>query len=156
MHIANNLMNSPDPMELDVMLDFEAVGNLTLRLAQLLAEEVDLLDTMKIQDIARLHEEKVTLVHALEKQTRLIHQRPDLLESMQPAERERLEQVVAIFQHVLAENRRRLTVAREVNMAVVEAIKDAMQEHASRGIYSMRGTPQMSAETLSVSLNNLV
>lgn len=149
-----NAISTDEPIEL--VLDFEAVGNLTLRLAQLLAEEVDLLDSMKVQDIARLHEEKLALVHALEKQHRLIQQRPDMLIGMEPEDRERLEQVTAIFQHVLAENHRRLTIAREVNMAVVEAIKDTMHEHASRGIYSMRGRPQMSGETLSVSLNNLV
>ncbi len=150
---------SPMPMvqeELEGMLDVEAVGNLTLRLAQLLAEEVDYLDTMRIQDIAKLHEEKIALIRALEKQQQLLQMRPEMMSNVSDASRERLHQVIGIFQQVLSENHRRLQVARQVNNAVVEAIKDAIQEHASRGIYSVRGTTQMSGEALSISLNNVV
>ena len=140
----------------DTAIDIEAVGNLTMRLAQLLAEEVDLLENMKVKDIAPLQEEKLRLVHALERQRAILDHHPELMNGMTEEQREYLAQIIGIFDQVLRENHRRLRVARDVNLAIVGAIQDAIQEHSNRGVYSVRGTAMHDTTPVSLSLNNIV
>ena len=146
-----------EEFEPEAALDVDAISHLTLRLAQVLAEEVDMLEHMRVSDLARLQEEKLSLVRSLETQKQLFALNPRMLGDMDDEQRDYLAQVIGIFEQVLKENHRRLRVARDVNRAMVEAIKETMQDHATRGIYSMRGLAEINnSAPLSITLNNVV
>jgi hypothetical protein len=142
--------------EIELNIDVEALGNLTLRLAQLMAEEVDILDQMRVSDLVPLQEEKLMLTAALEQQKRVLDMRPDLVERMSDEERAYLSEVVGVFENVLEQNHRRLRIARDVNLSMVQAVQQALLEHSSRGTYSVRGVTEKTGDTVSVTLNNVV
>lgn len=129
---------------------------LTARLAQILAEEADLLTAMKIKDIERLQKEKMLITNALEMQKRLIESNPSALANLSEVERQDLRSVVQIFQDVLAENHRRLLIAKEVNFKVVEAIAEVVTESNTNSTYDDCGVPSMAGKALSVTLNEMI
>ncbi len=138
--------------------NFSAHGliQVTLRLAQILAQEVDLLDAMQVKEIAALQEEKLQLLGMLEAQKKVLQRKPELLDHLEEDERTELRQVVKLFEDIMQENHRRLRVARDVNEAIVGAIREAITEQHVRGLYSGRGMTQTSNAPISVTLNNMV
>lgn len=134
----------------------ESIITLTTRLAQVLAEEVDLLADMRVRDIAKLQKEKLQLLEALEAQKRFIDRNPEIMEDISDEEALELAQIVEIFQTVMKENHRRLLIAREVNRTVVEAIAEAVHEAGSNGIYDRKGMTDRSDGSLSMSLNQTI
>lgn len=138
-------------------VNVENVIVLTARLAQVLAEEADLLANMKISAIEGLQREKMLLAGALEKQKKLFDRFPSKLHDMDYEERERLEQIIEIFDSIMRENYRRLLVAREVNRKVVEAIAEVINEASSQASYNKKGLSEAgSAESLSVSVDKRI
>ena len=130
---------------------------LTARLAQVLAEEADLLEEMKISKISDLQKEKQLLTDALESMKKQIHKEPHILDEISEQEREDLRSVVMIFNEILEENYKRLSMARAVNMQVVQAITDVVNETVKQDVYDRKGTAgKPAAETLSVTLNEKV
>ena len=115
------------------------VITITARLAQLLAEEADLLESMKISKIADLQNEKKILVDALDAMKTQIRRQPVLLEEISDDERDDLFEVVSVFNQILEENYRRLTMARAVNAEVVQVITEAVQEASRKDIYDRKG-----------------
>lgn len=113
---------------------------LTARLAQVLAQEADLLEAMQVGKIADLQDEKQALVGALDSVKKQLAKRPHLLRQMGAEEREDLAQVVGVFHAVLEENYRRLSMARAVNQKIVEAITEVIQENTRNEVYDRKGT----------------
>lgn len=130
---------------------------LTIRLARVLAEEVDLLSQMKVKDIGELQEEKTRLSRTIGLMKGELERNPSVMESFTEDEKESFRQVSSVFDTVLEENRRRLLVAKEVNMQVVQAISDVVREEAQRAGYNRRGSNGMNrALAPSVSLNKTI
>lgn len=120
-------------------LDVNVLKLLISRLAQILAQEVDLLDAMNILAIGGLQDEKKALIDALEKQKKMIARRARLLRALSEDEREDLRELVHLFEAVMQENYKRLLVAREVNSKVVAAITDLANENARQCFYTNKG-----------------
>ncbi len=133
------------------------VITLTARLAQLLAEEVDLLSEMKVSKIEALQQEKLFLVNALDAQRRLLDKHPHLLEAIPSQDKQDLREVVEVFNDILEENHRKLLLAKEVNHKIVEAITAVVREQTASKVYDGKGYAGAAPfETLSVTLNKTI
>jgi hypothetical protein len=138
-------------------LKIQDVITLTARLAQLLAEEVDLLGEMKVAKIEALQQEKLFLVNALEAQRKLVDRHPGLVETIPSQDRKDLQEVVEVFNNILQENHRKLLQAKEVNHKIVQAITDVVKQSTRSKVYGGNGTTaQAPYETLSVTLNKTI
>ena len=138
-------------------LKIQDVITLTARLAQLLAEEVDLLGEMKVQKIEALQKEKLFLVNALEAQRRLVERNPNLVETIPSQDKKDLQEVVDVFNNILEENHRKLLQAKEVNHKIVQAITDVVKDSTRSKVYDDKGaTGQAQYETLSVTLDKTI
>jgi flagellar biosynthesis/type III secretory pathway chaperone len=133
------------------------VITLTARLAQLLAEEVDLLSEMKVSKIEALQQEKLFLVSALDAQRKLIDRHPHLLDTIPSQDKKDLQEVVEVFNTILEENHRKLLLAKEVNHRIVQAITAVVKESTQSKVYDGKGyTGAAAFETVSVTLNKTV
>lgn len=127
---------------------------LTARLAQVLAEEADMLSQMNIKKVGALQKEKLLLIAALERQKKMLQHNPAATQSMSQQDKDDLRAVIDIFQSILGENYRRLLVARDVNQTVVNAITEVVKETTANHVYDKKGTPDgIARESLSVTLN---
>ncbi len=130
---------------------------LTARLAQLLAEEADLLESQKISKIADLQKEKLALLSALETFKKQVIKYPSLMEDITDEEREDMRSVIMIFNEILEENYKRLSMARAVNAQVVLAITEAVQEATRNDQYDRKGeSGKPGVESICVTLNEKV
>ena len=130
---------------------------LTARLAQLLAEEVDLLGDMKVSRIEALQQEKIFITNALEAQRKLVDKHPYLLETIPSQDKHDLEEVVNVFNDILQENHRKLMMAKEINHKIVQAIKAVVKDQSMSRVYDGKGyTGNQPYVTLSVTLNKKV
>jgi len=133
------------------------VITLTARLAQILAEEVDLLSEMKVSKIEALQQEKLFLTSALESQRKMMDKHPELRETIPSQDKQDLREVVEVFNDILAENHRKLTIAKEVNHKIVEAITSVVRQSTQSNAYSGKGaTAQANFEVLSVTLDKQI
>jgi hypothetical protein len=138
-------------------LKMKDVITLTARLAQLLAEEVDFLSAMKVDKIEGLQQEKLFLINALDAQRKLVDRFPHLRNTISAQEKHDLEAVVKVFNNILAENHRKLQLAREVNYKIVQAITSVVKQNTQSRVYNVRGhTGYAPYETLSVTLNKRI
>lgn len=130
---------------------------LTARLAQLLAEEVDLLGSMNIKQIKELQQEKLFITNALDAHRKVIAKHPHLKETIPSQDKADLEGVVRVFEDILEENHRRLQMAKEVNGMVVNAVTQVVRDAAMSNVYDGQGTKgALGADALSVTLNQMV
>lgn len=135
-------------------LQAQDVITLTARLAQLLAEEVDLLTEMKIPQIEALQQEKIFLTNALEAQRKLLDRNPNLVETIPSQDKADMRQVFEVFNDILEENHRKLKLAKEVNHKIVQAITNVVKQNTQSNAYNGRGnTSGAPFEVLSVTLN---
>ncbi len=125
--------------ERDLLEDMTA---LTARLAEVLAEEVDMLREMRVREIEPLQKKKVALLAALEKLRREFDRRPEVFVQATQEQVERFTGVVQLFNSVLKENRDMLLLAREVNAQVVQAIGEVVADASSMPTYDKRGMPE--------------
>lgn len=133
------------------------VITITARLAQVLAEEVDLLREMKVRQIAALQQEKIFLTNALEAQRKQIERFPYIKQTIPSQERSDLEEVAEVFEEILAENHRKLMLAKEVNQKIVQAITDVVKETTQSRTYNGSGYAGSAPfSTLSVTLNETI
>lgn len=130
---------------------------ITARLAQILAEEVDCLDEMRIRDIEALQAEKRRLTRTLEAMKREVERRPEIRDGFTAEDIETFHDVSTIFDEVLQENHRKLLVAKEINFRVVQAISDVVKEEMVRHGYNQLGTTsQQRVGAPSISLNKTI
>lgn len=133
------------------------VITLTARLAQLLAEEVDLLGDMKVSKIEALQQEKIFLTNALQAHRKLIDKHPHLIDTIPSRDKKDLEDVVEVFNNILEENHRKLLLAKEVNHKIVQAITNVVKDVNRRKSYDDRGVSGVAPfETFSVTLNQTI
>ena len=152
MSTANGHIPSPAPS-----LNMQDIITLTARLAQVLAEEVDLLGEMKVSKIETLQQEKLFLVNALDSQRKLIAKHPKLLETIPSSDKKDLEEVVDVFNNILEENHSKLLLAKEINHRVVQAITEVVRTNSRNRVYNGQGgTGTNTSETLSITLNKKV
>lgn len=145
---------TPPAAKKPVFINTKDVALLTARLAQILAEEVDLLEAMKVRDIEKLQEEKLFLIEALETHRKILKQRPELSETIPSQDKHELRQVVEVFEDMLAQNHRKLQMAKEVNEHVVNAIRDVVIEKTQNPYYGNSGMKKMAQfESSSITLN---
>ena len=138
-------------------LKIKDVIALTARLAQLLAEEVDLLTDMKVAKIEALQQEKIFLTNALDAQRKLIDKHPEILNTIPSQDKEDLEEVVTVFKQILAENHRKMLLAKQVNQRIVEAVTAVVKECTESKVYGAQGQRGSSAyETISVTLDKSI
>jgi hypothetical protein len=137
-------------------VDVKAIITVTARLAQLLAEEVDLLSEMKVSKIEALQQEKLFLVGALDAQRKLIDKHPELTESIPSQDKKDLQEVVEVFNNILEENHRKLLLAKEINHKVVQAITSVVKESTQSQAYDGQGLTGAAYDTLSVTLNQTI
>ena len=138
-------------------LKIKNVITLTARLAQLLAEEVDLLADMKVSKIEPLQQEKLFLASALEAQRKQLDKHPHLLSTITSQDKRDLKEVIDVFEGVLAENHRKLLVAKEINYKIVQAITAVVRENTLSKVYDDKGYNGVAAfQTLSVTLNQTI
>jgi len=138
-------------------IDVRAIITVTARLAQLLAEEVDLLTDMKVSKIEHLQNEKIFLTNALEAQKKLINRHPQLIETIPSQDKHDLEEVVDVFNNILEENHRKLLLAKEINHKIVQAITSVVKEHTQSKVYDGNGVTGIAPfESLSVTLNQTI
>jgi hypothetical protein len=143
--------------ELQHELRIQDVITLTARLAQLLAEEADLLGNMKMKEIEKLQHEKIFITNALEAQRKLIDKHPHLIETIPAQDKNDLQRVVDVFNNILEENHRKLLLAKEVNHKIVGAIKEVVRDQTSNKTYNGGGmTHYASYQTMSVTLDSKV
>lgn len=136
-------------------VDVDILKLLLSRLAQLLAQEADMLDNMEIYKMADVQKEKKALVDALEKQKKLISRRGQLFEGLDEAEEDELRELVEVFEAIAHENHKRLLVAKEVNGRVVEAIAELANEQSQQHFYTKLGE-RAGDPSVSVSLNRSI
>lgn len=140
-----------------VMIDAKDISLMTARLAQILAEEVDLLKEAKVRDIEKLQQEKIFLIDALETQKKLIQQRPELVDTIPSRDKHDLQKVADLFEDILKENHMRLRMAKEVNEQIVAAITESVSERSRTPYYGRNGmTGTAVFERNSVSLNEKI
>lgn len=138
-------------------IKMQDVMTLTARLAQLLAEEADLLAAMKIKEIEKLQEEKIFLTNAIDAQRKLLEKSPHLLETIPSRDKHDMEGLIEVFNNILAENHRKLLLAKEVNHKIVSAIKEVVKEGTTSKTYSNDGVTHYAAyETMSVTLDKVI
>jgi predicted Zn-ribbon and HTH transcriptional regulator len=136
-------------------INVEVLKLLLSRLAQILAQEADMLDSMEIQKMGGLQKEKKALVDALEKQKKLIARRGTLLAELTEDEEYELRELVEVFEAIAQENYKRLLVAKEVNARVVQAIAELANEQAQQQYYTKLGA-RAGDPSVSLSLNRSI
>jgi len=142
---------------LEPKINIPDVITLTARLAQIMAEEVDLLAAMKVAKIEALQKEKLFLINALESQRKLVNKHPGFSESIPSQDRNDLQEVVNIFDTILEENHRKLLAAKEVNHKIVQAITAVVKDNTRSRAYDSDATQGIAPfETLSVTLNKTI
>lgn len=133
------------------------VVTLTARLAQILAEEVDLLSVMKVSRIADLQKEKLFLISALEAQKKHLDKHPHLVETIPSQDKQDLKEVMDVFNDILEENHHKLKVAKKVNEKIVQAITSVVRDNTKSTAYSGSGKNGSAPfHTLSVTLNETI
>lgn len=138
-------------------LRMQDVVTLTARLAQVMAEEVDLLGSMRVSKIEALQKEKLFLINALEAQRKLVAKHPHVRETIPSQDIRDFEEVVQVFNDILEENHHKLLLAKKVNHQIVQAITSVVKDHTKSASYSMKGTNGIAPfETLSVTLNQTI
>lgn len=131
---------------------------LTVRLAHVLAEEVDCLEQMRVKQIEKLQDEKTRLTRTIAAMKKEIEQVPDYSEYFSEEEKGEFRRVAEVFAEVLEENRQKLLVAKSLNEQVVHAIADVIREESSRAGYNQRGKTGSANRdgTPSVTLNKTI
>lgn len=138
-------------------VNMQDVITMTARLAQIMAEEVDLLAEMKLSKIDSLQQEKLFIAGALEAQRKLLDKHPGFSETIPSQDKKDLQEVVDVFNTILEENHQKLLAARDVNHKIVRAITDVVKENTLSKSYNGYGINGVSPfQTLSITLDKTV
>ena len=94
--------------------NLQDVVDLTSRLVQLVAEEVDLLKETNAKKIKYLQQENIFLVSALNAQRKLVNKPHGLMETIPSQDKHDLQEVADFFNDILAENNNKLLAANKI------------------------------------------
>lgn len=135
-------------------MNVDELMTVTLRLSDILAEESTLLDTMKIGEMPKLHDEKMKLTGTLETYQHAMAANPEFLNQADAATREELLLRTDDLAFNIEENFRKVSAARAVNARVMQAIMDVVNEQHRPNTYDRHGqASNMGDLTLSMNLN---
>lgn len=138
-------------------INAQDVITLTARLAQIMAEEVDLLKGMNVKKIGELQEEKLFLIQALETHKKVLRRHPELSDQIPSKDKSDLADVIKVFEDILEENHRKLQMAKEVNQQIVRAIREVVREQSSTRYYNNNGVTAVAPySAVSVTLNQTI
>lgn len=111
----------------------------TLRLSDLLAEESEIMTSLRFKELPKLHEEKVKLTQLLESYQQVMATNPEFLRQADAKTREELLLLTDDLAVSVEENFRKVSVARAVNSRVMQAINDVMREDHGPSTYGRTG-----------------
>jgi|GEM_PF-3049826 len=120
-------------------LDVNELVAVTVRLAEILDEETQLLANMDINGMSRLHPEKLKLTQMMESYQSILRARPDAVDDLPDATRDQLIRVISGFGQIMEHNFRQVATARAVNQKVVQAITDSIAEQQHLTVYTREG-----------------
>jgi sulfur transfer complex TusBCD TusB component (DsrH family) len=122
------------PTKLD---DLIAVTN---RLIDLMGKEIEMLRSMRPQNIGTLQKDKVHLALAYERHMRELRDNPSLLAAAKPDLKAELKQITGRFQEVLNENESAIRAVKTVSEKLLTAIANAVTEQrGDTAAYSREG-----------------
>jgi hypothetical protein len=137
-----------------IHFDVNELMAVTLRLAEILGEESNMLASMDIANMAKMHPEKLKLTQMLEAYQSMMRARPDLMDDLNENERGNLAEVMSGFSQVMDHNFRQVAAARAVNQTVVRAITDSIAEQQHLTVYNREGNHfRAGVEMSGVSIN---
>jgi hypothetical protein len=158
----NASVKAPEPLPQDaapggpkpLISDFITV---IARLSQLLAEEAEAIDRLQLRKVGEMQEEKLRLIAMLDKCKKYYDKFPGELETLSAADREDMQSVVAVFNNILQQNFRRVTIARELSRKMVEAIREAVKDASANKLYNGKGMASLAQyDHFPVSLNQVI
>lgn len=116
--------------------------SLTERLADCLAQELDLLGHRRIEGLAELQREKTRLIGAYETEVKLLRQSKDGLAALAGDRKQAMLQAAERLKRMVADNERALRAAKTVNDRVLQAIVEALERERGQPVgYGRRGRP---------------
>lgn len=114
---------------------------ITERLNNIMCKEIELLRSMRPQDIGELQETKANLAKSYESYLRELREDPSILGAAVPERKEELRIATTRFRSVLDENERALRSVKMVSENLLQTIVAAVAEQkASTSAYSNNGT----------------
>jgi flagellar biosynthesis/type III secretory pathway chaperone len=135
----------------------EETIDITQRLTALLEREVELLKSLKPQDIRSLQQEKNQLAATYERLIRDVREKASLLAQVDGKLKERLRQTTHRFQMALAENERSIRAVKSVSERLMRVVVSAVAESKSRmPSYNRSGVASSGtagAKSISLTLN---
>jgi hypothetical protein len=111
----------------------------TIRLIEVLENEIDLLRDMRPAEMQALQHDKIVLAAAYESQLKRLRDREVGAADLNPAMRAELKQVTDVFQDVLADNERALRAARLATDGVLQSIVEAANRQDKNAGYRPSG-----------------
>lgn len=130
---------------------------ITERLTALLEHEIQLLKSLKPQDIRALQSEKTELATTYERLIRNVRDKASFLADVDPKLKDRLRLTTTHFQTALADNERAIRAVKSVSERLMRVVVAAVAESKSRmPSYSRTGIASgsaASAKSVSLTLN---
>lgn len=109
------------------------------RLGQIMDHERALLNSLRLDDLKELQEEKTALVEAYELEMYRLRETPETFAALDEGVREQIEGAMRRFQDASQSNIRALTAAHTVVEKVVRNIGDALARHRRGPCYQATG-----------------
>ena len=113
---------------------------ITNRLIDLMGKEIEMLRSMRPQDIGALQKDKVSLALAYERHMQELRDDPSLLAAAKPNLKVELKRITGRFQKVLNENESAIKAVKSVSEKLLTAIANAVTEQRGKAAaYSKEG-----------------
>lgn len=132
---------------------------ITSRLIDLMDKEIEMLRSMRPQNIGALQKDKVNLALAYERHMQELRDDPSMLAAAKPGLKAELKRITSRFQEVLNENESAIKAVKSVSEKLLTAIANAVTEQRGKAAaYSKEGTiggngGVPSAKTAPITLN---
>ncbi len=113
---------------------------ITSRLIDLMGKEIEMLRSMRPQDIGALQKDKVSLALAYERHIQELRDDPSLLATAKPNLKVELKRITGRFQEMLNENESAIKAVKSVSEKLLTAIAKAVTEkRGNAAAYSKEG-----------------
>jgi len=113
---------------------------ITSRLIDLMGKEIEMLRSMRPQDIGALQKDKVSLALAYERHMQELRDDPSLLATAKPNLKVELKRITGRFQEMLNENESAIKAVKSVSEKLLTAIANAVTEQRGKAAaYSKEG-----------------
>lgn len=146
-------------MTMETTTQLDDLIAITNRLIDLMGKEIEMLRSMRPQDIGALQKDKVNLALAYERHMQELRDDPSLLAAAGPDIKAELKRITGRFQEVLDENESAIKAVKSVSEKLLTAIANAVTEQrGNAAAYSKDGAINANAggpgaKTVPVALN---